>query len=241
MLKFVLAILSMAICLAMNHWIISVMILLSMSYLTVGRGGMKVRQYLKLLKIPLFFLIIGVLTIMINITSQPMDLIAIPVFSKYISIGRQEFLDSMMLIFKAFGTVACLYFLSLSTPMFEITQVLNRLHCPKIFTELMILIYRFIFVLMDTCHMMMLSADSRLGYLTKRSWMKTTASIAGSLFLKSFKRSVDMYNAMEARCYDGSLEFLYEKKPASKGQIAGVCLFIAAVAAIGVLLKIKGW
>lgn len=241
MLKFVIAVLSMVVCLGMDHIVVSVLIFLAMSWLTVVRGKISLKYYVKLLRIPLFFLVVGVLTIIINITSQPADLVSIPVFSKYVSISSEGLFTGIVLVFKAFGTVACLYFLSLSTPMFEITQVFNQLRCPKIFTELMLLIYRFIFLLMDTSHMMVISADSRLGYMTKKTWLNSTGMIAGSLFLKSFKRSMSMYNAMEARCYDGTIEFLNEEKPVKKRQIVLTVIYFVCILAVGIIFRLKGW
>ena len=49
------------------------------------------------------------------------------------------------------------------TPVFEIVQVLERLRCPRLLTELMLLVYRFIMIMMDTCRSMSTAADARLG------------------------------------------------------------------------------
>lgn len=239
-LKCFIAAFSVAACLFADNRLFSVLILLLMSYMTVKRGGLSVRRYGKLLRIPLAFLIIGVLTIIINITSQPSDLVSVPVFSKYLSISRQGVFEGTSIVLKAFASVSCLYFLSLSTPVFEIVGVINRLRCPKIMTELMLLIYRFIFILTDTSHLMMLSADSRLGYMTKKNWIHTTGLIAGSLFLKAFKKSSDMYNAMEARCYDGTLEFLTREKKMSRRQCVQASVYTAVLISVGIFLKIKG-
>lgn len=239
-LKCFIAAVSVAVCLYTDHWLFSIVMLLFMSYMTVKRGGLDVRRYTKLLRIPLAFLIIGVLTIMINITSQPSDLVSVPVFSKYLSISRQGVFEGTSIVLKAFASVSCLYFLSLSTPVFEIVGVINRLHCPKIMTELMLLIYRFIFILTDTSHLMMLSADSRLGYMTKKNWIHTTGLIAGSLFLKAFKKSADMYNAMEARCYDGTLEFLAREKKTDRRQYVLAAVYTAILISAGIFLNIKG-
>lgn len=239
-LKCFVAVFSMTVCLGFDHWIFSILIWLCMSFMTVYKGGLSARRYGKLLRIPLTFLIIGVLTIIINITSQPSDFVSVPVFSKYLSISRQGLFEGMSIVLKAFASVSCLYFLSLSTPIFEIVGVINRLHCPKIMTELMLLIYRFIFILTDTAHLMMISADSRLGYMTKKNWLHTTGLIAGSLFLKAFKKSSDMYNAMEARCYDGTLDFLSREKKMTKKQYGIIILYAVIVLTTGIILKIKG-
>ena len=40
-----------------------------------------------------------------------------------------------------------MYFLSLNTPVTDLTMALERLHVPRLLVELMELIYRFIFVI----------------------------------------------------------------------------------------------
>ena len=50
----------------------------------------------------------------------------------------------------------------MSTPIADIIQVLYSIKCPKLVVELMFLIYRFIFMLMDVLHNMTISATSEV-------------------------------------------------------------------------------
>ena len=43
--------------------------------------------------------------------------------------------------------------------------------------------------------------------------------MASALLVRSLKRSGMMYDAMEARCYDGELKVLSEERPAGKKEI----------------------
>jgi len=74
--------------------------------------------------------------------------------------------------------------------------------------ELMGLIYRFIFVLLDTANMIYISQNSRLGYSTFGTGLNSLGKLITSLFLSSYKRSQDIYTAMESRCYDGDINLL---------------------------------
>ena len=65
-LKCFIAAATMAACLGFNNRLFSVLILVFMSFMTVCAGGLNIRRYGKLLRIPLAFLVIGVLTIIIN-------------------------------------------------------------------------------------------------------------------------------------------------------------------------------
>lgn len=239
-LKVSFAIVMMALCIGANNLYISCLILLTVSYLTVAKGKVPLRQYMKLLRVPLVFLVIGVLTIIISFTREPLDLWNLKLFGRYLAISRQGLFFGISLAFKALGAVCCLYFMSLSTPVFEVVSVLNKIHLPKILTEMMLLIYRFIFILMDTKNMMTISADARLGFSTRKAWMHSTANIAGTLFIKAYKRSGDMYDAMESRCYDGSIKFLEEeKKIETKQMVLAVCCVIILLA-LTIYLNMKG-
>ena len=239
-LKCLTAAAAMAACLGFNRWLLSLFIIVSMGCITVLLGGVPWKTYIRLLLAPAVFLLLAVLPIVIDVTKTPANLLSVPFFSRYISLSRQSVYMGAALAAKAMGCVSCLYFLSLSTPVFEIVQVLERLRCPRLLTELMLLVYRFIMIMMDTCRSMSTAADARLGYMTRKTWMKTTAMIAGSLFLKSYKKSSAMYDAMEARCYDGRLEFLNEPKSVTAAHAAAAAGYTALLICIGAVLMVRG-
>ena len=94
------------------------------------------------------------------------------------------------------------------TPM----AVLHKIHCPSLFTELMHMIYRYIFILLEVQHNMQISAEARLGFCDFRTSCYSFGQIAANLFIVALKKANAYYDAMEARCYDGTLCFLEEKK-----------------------------
>ena len=114
---------------------------------------------------------------------------------------------------RALGAVSCLYFLSLSTTMPEILSVLRRAHVPSVMTELAVLIYRYLFVLLSVYQSMKDAAASRLGYSGFARSIRTTGSVYGNLLATSFRRSGACFDAMESRCYDGEIRFLEREKP----------------------------
>ncbi|SFF11865.1 cobalt/nickel transport system permease protein [Paenibacillus algorifonticola] len=57
--------------------------------------------------------------------------------------------------------LACMFFITLTTPFPELLQVLKRLKMPQIVLELMIIMYRFIFLLLDTAGAMLIAQRAR--------------------------------------------------------------------------------
>jgi cobalt/nickel transport system permease protein len=207
--KFIFAIVTMIICIILNNIIASIITLLLMSFITVFKGRIPLKSYLKLILLPIVFLIIGVLTIAINIIENSIGLIfSFTIFNITFGCTESSILIAGKLFFKSIASVSCLYFLTLSTPVFEVLSVLEKLKVPKLFIELMGLIYRFIFVLLDTANMIYISQNSRLGYSNISIGFNSLGKLITTLFMSAYKHSQDIYDAMESRCYDGDINLI---------------------------------
>jgi len=104
--------------------------------------------------------------------------------------------------------------------------VLRKAHVPKLIVELMNLIYRYIFILLDVYTKMRNSAESRLGYGDFKTSCYTFGSIASNMLVVSLQKANTYYDAMEARCYDGDLIFLEQDKKVEAIQIVVAVAFI---------------
>jgi cobalt/nickel transport system permease protein len=76
--------------------------------------------------------------------------------------------------------------------------------------ELMSLIYRFIFVLLETADTMFTAQSSRLGYVDLKTSYRSLGALVSTLFVRAYKRSTDLYTSLESRGYDGDLNVLEE-------------------------------
>ena len=130
----------------------------------------------------------------------------------------------------AFSSVACLYFLILTTPVTDLLAVLRRLHCPWLLLELMLLIYRAIFVLLDIAGAIQTAQNCRLGNRSFSSKLRCMGQMLSVLLVRSLKKSSLLYDAMESRLYDGRIRVLEETAPAPAWQwglcglwLAGLC------------------
>lgn len=202
------------------------------AYLTIHRGGIPRFRYLRLMSIPLVFLMLSTLAILVNISKIPMDAFAIPLGSSYLTGSMQGLYHGIQLILTALASVSCLYFLSLNTPMTDILNELRRIKCPSILIELMLLIYRFIFVLMDVASAISTSQNSRLGNRNFKTSCKSFGALGSALFIRAMIKSSALYDSMEARCYDGTIRVLTENYPAKQSQILLLASFEILLTAI---------
>ena len=119
----------------------------------------------------------------------------------------------------AMASVSCLYALSCHTPMTDFILFLKRIHVPALLIELMVLIYRFIFILLDCAHAISISQRARLGNKDFKTSLRSFSALISSLFIRAVSRSSILYDAMESRCYDGVLNVLSEEQRPRKREI----------------------
>ena len=85
--------------------------------------------------------------------------------------------------------VAATLALALTTPMVDLTEQLRRWHVPALFVELMTLVYRFIFVLLETMQAMRIAQEARLGYSSVQRWLRSAGMLASNLYLRANVRA----------------------------------------------------
>lgn len=238
--KLFFALLTMGVCLWAASIPISLTIVLIMSWATLYKGRTPFSVLVKLMLIPAAFLIIGVLTIAFGIAGgEDSFLISIPIAGIYLGITKTGAETAAGIFFRAMGAVSCLYYLTLSTPIVDILSVLRRFGCPKLLVELMALIYRCIFVFLETAGTMITAQDSRLGYRNLKIGLHSIGALGSTLFIRSYKHSEALYTALEARGYDGELKVLEEPFHSSlKGYIPALLLNLMLIVAA---IYIKGY
>lgn len=204
---------TLLLCIGLNNPFVSIAVILGMAFLTVVKGGLPLSAYLSVLLIPLTFILLGTIAIGVDFSRQPLGQFNLYLGLGYIFTSVDKLQEMAVLMLKVFGAISAMIMMTLSTPSAEIIGVLRKAHVPKLVIELMNLIYRYIFILLDVFNNMRNSADSRQGYCDFKTSCYTFGSVASNLLVVSLKKSNAYYTAMEARGYDGDLVFLEEEKP----------------------------
>jgi len=212
--KSLFAVMSMAVCLTSPTVIAPLIVLALMTGGIILKAGIPARIFLRLMLVPLSFLLLSVLTIAFSISTDPSGFwIAQTINGLTVGIRYPDLVTAVHLFLRSLGAVSCLYFLALTTPMTEIITVLHKLRVPVIITELMVLTYRFIFVLMETAITIKRAQSSRLGYVSLKISYRSLSRLFSALLGKVFVKSQELYNAMAARCYTGEIKVLTKKYP----------------------------
>lgn len=223
--KFTFACLTLLICIGSRSITIGLIVLVTMSMLTICIGKIPVNIYAKLLTEILIFLILSTIAILFSVTKYPAGCFALPAFGHYLVIYPESAALATQLVVTACSSISCLYFLSLSTPMTDILVVLKKLHCPALMIELMLLMYRFIFLLLEIANAISTAQKSRLGNKNYKVAIISMGQMLSTLLARAFWQSRNLYNAMESRGYHGSINVLGEYFPVKQKHIVYITAF----------------
>ena len=109
---------------------------------------------------------------------------------------------------------------------------------PKTFIELTLLVYRYIFVLLEEILAIRDAQKVRLGYHNWRKSMRSIGVLGGSLTLFAYDRAERVFEAMVVRGYTGAMAITYTGRLNRKDYITAVCL-LAVLAALYFIGQLK--
>lgn len=233
--KLLLAGMSMALVILRPLPLVSGLVLLLMTGLLSFQAGIPFRYLWRLLLLPVSFLLLSLWTLLLQISTQPLAGVS-QVWQLgpfYFGLDWQQLGQAGRLLLQALAAISCLYFLILTTPIVEILAVLRRLHFPPLLLELMGLVYRFIFVLAEAGAQIYISQSARWGYAGLANSYRSLGQLVAALLLKSQQRSRQLYQALEARGYQGELKVMepdYHRSRVNLALILLVQLILWAVA-----------
>lgn len=233
---------TLCICVASRTISVSIVTVLMNSYLIVHKSGVSLPRFLHYLKIPFAFMVLSTLSIIVNFSVKPMDAFAIfvPMFSIYITCSIELIIFGFTLMLTAMASVTCLYFISFTTPMTDILMEMQKWHVPNLFIELMLLTYRYIFILLELANNMTNAQHARLGNRNYAISIKSFGAMVSMLFIRAMKKANAQFDAMESRGYDGKINVLYQSNEAEAGTTVKIIIFEIVLVGLIIIAKIGG-
>jgi cobalt/nickel transport system permease protein len=124
--------------------------------------------------------------------------------------------------------VAASIVLASTTSIPQVLDGLERLHVPRVLVAITAFMIRYGDVVGDEVRRMSIARESRGGSGGRFGKVRTLASTAGALFVRSYERGERVYLAMESRGYAGSMPV---RSVAATRRSWLVCLLLPAAAA----------
>lgn len=151
-------------------------------------SGVPWRFLLKLLRAPLFFILSGVLIVVFASSGGIQDGIRLALRS--------------MVVWNAFLLLAS------TTPIPDLLEFLSRFSVLRVFTEVALLTYRYLFVFSEKAEEMYRAQQARLGYGSYRGSLRSLALLVTGLLLYTFQTVERFRLALEARVFEGEFRVL---------------------------------
>ena len=131
-----------------------------------------------------------------------------------------SFNQAWLVMIRAVAGITVMMAFATSTPIPHLAQALRQIRIPDEICEIVVLIYRYAFLLLERLDTMWSAASSRLGFSGFRRTMKTTASIAVGIFTSSMNLADKAQVSLECRGYRGYFPIWNRPKKAGFGWVA---------------------
>jgi len=121
----------------------------------------------------------------------------------HIHITAASFNQAWLILVRAVAGVTLMLAFATSTPIPHLAQALDQIRMPKEITEIIVLIYRYSFLLLERMETMWSAAQCRMGFNGFSRSMHTTAGIVVGIFTSSLEIADKSQSALECRNYQG--------------------------------------
>jgi len=207
----------------------------------VGYAGIPARVYGMLFGYALLFYGLSLPALLIEIGrpayGEALLSVDLPASSRVMYLTAEGLLRGGLLLARVSACLSCFFFVMFTTPFAELLQVLRRLRMPQIVLELMLIMYRFLFLLGDTAHGMLLARRLRGGKRGFRMKLKETAGMAGGLFAKTMHRYYGLSQGLLTRGFAGEITLPpYTARPVPFRYVLEACAGIVLLVLAQILI-----
>jgi len=208
--------------------------------ITVFTVRISLLRLLRLMAIPAGFVLLGSFSVVLEL--NPMH----PVFSMNagvvtLGVSASGLQQGLLILLRSFSGIAVLYALVLNTSISDMIYVLRKLKVPEVLLDLMVLVYRNIFILSDTAQRIYIAQKSRMGHRNLKTSLRSTAQLGGSAFVLTGIRAEQLFHSMESRGYNGRIYSLPAEWESDKRFMLVSVILFAALLGIFFLIGLKAY
>lgn len=165
-------------------------------------------------------------------------LFSLPLFGQRVVIMQEGVLRGMHLACRVLGGFGIMVLLSSVTPSHQIFHALAYFKAPKGWLEVAMMMYRYIFVILESAADAMAAQRVRLGYCGLKRSLNSLGVLSGVVIVKSLEQAQRTHEAMLTRGYNGHTPF--GPMPALSPK-DGWTLGLSLGTLIGLYLATEGW
>ena len=126
-------------------------------------------------------------------------------FGIHLAVTSEGLHAGLLIASRVLGGMSVMLLLSSVTPAHQMFHAMHALGVPQGWVEIALLMYRYIFVLLDLTADVTAAQKVRLGYAGVRRGLASASLVGGSVILRSMDQAVRTNEAMRVRGYHGTI------------------------------------
>ena len=151
--------------------------------------------------------VVGVLIILQSFLFGQTELVTVSILRIKLTVLQEGVWRGLLLGSKVLGAVSIMSFFSLVTPAHRIFHALLWFRLPRGWVEIAMLMYRYIFSLLDDTADVAAAQRLRLGYNGVQRSLSSLGRLAGAVLIRSLDQAASTNEAMTLRGYRGAIPF----------------------------------
>lgn len=215
----------MAVALTTSSWPVEGLILLMMVGLTVFGARVRWADMMQSAAVPVGFVLFGTLAQAVSLRldgALPTVELTAGALSKAAFVG-----------IRSLACVAALLTLALTTPLPDILRLLRRIGLGRDVGDIALMMFRFVWLLLDCVEQGRQSQSNRLGYVGYRRSLGSIGMLLAALLPRVLSQAHRLETGLAARGYEGEINFIPLERPVSVLRLGGIFATLIVVAALG--------
>jgi cobalt/nickel transport system permease protein len=210
--------------LALPAWPGSLLVGITAVVLALGPARVPARTFGRAVRLPLAFIVIGAVTAVVQVGSGG------------IGWAPDAGARAGSLVGHAVAGSAAVLLLATTTPMSDLLPALRRLRVPEAVVEVASVVYRLLFVLLESLRTIREAQTARMGYSSLRRSYRSSGALAAAVLTRSWDRARRMQEGLAGRGMETGLRVLPEALPSSRAFLAASVLGLAGIVTVSVVL-----
>lgn len=197
----------------LSHWPVQLLILAWVSVWILVYGGIPSCLYVRLLSIASGFLLVGLVALVIN--SVPLAawsqvdsdaVVGMRWGGWYGYLSQQGIAQAWIILCRSLAAMTAFLFILCTTPITDLLQVWRAWRLPMVLADLMLLMYRFIFLTFRTLEELTLAQQARLGYGSWSCQWYSVKLLGGQLLIRSLQNYQAFSLGLATRGFTGEFQ-----------------------------------
>lgn len=232
--------LSLIILSIISHPIVQFVIFIWMMVWTLWYARIPWKPYFVLLGTSLFFYLVSMPALLFEIEHTLQfskdSIFSFHLFNWTFYVTEKGLILAFSIFFRSLASISCLFFILFTIPFLEILQVMKRLKMPQIMLELTLVMYRFIFLLVDTAYGMVVAQHARGGHVTFLGKLRDISLIVIHLFQRTMHRYRGVSHGLISRGFTEDIIL-----PPIQKKSVSLRFKIESIIGCCLLIMLEGW